>query len=166
MERVGEGNIGIDAETCERIGSRLLDSEERVVKDFEDEDVWEFPNISTKKQRAGWYVPETVQHPAKMPTYLADKIIEEYTKPGDVILDPMAGCGTTGIEAMKMGRNCIMVDYEKKFCDLMQKNIDVANKQQTLTHATYHLFWKGLIRLSFPHHMVMPFPLDVRVTLR
>ena len=98
-----------------------------------DENIWEFPNISTKKQRAGWYVPETTQHPAKMPTYLVDKIIEEYTKPGDVILDPMGGSGTTAVEAVKKGRNCIVVDYERKFCDLMQKNIDVANKQQTLT---------------------------------
>jgi len=68
-----------------------------------------------------------------MPTYLVDKIIEEYTKPGDVILDPMGGCGTTAVEAVKKGRNCIAVDYEKKFCDLIQKNIDMANKQQTLT---------------------------------
>lgn len=100
-----------------------------------NEDIWEFTNISTKKQRDGWYVPETVQHPAKMPTYLVDKIIEEYTKPGDVILDPMAGCGTTGVEAVKNGRNCIMVDYERKFCDLMQKNVDLVDskKQQTIT---------------------------------
>jgi len=98
-----------------------------------NEDIWEFPNVSTKKQRAGWYVPETVQHPAKMATYLVDKIIEEYTKPGDVILDPMGGCGTTAVEAVKKGRNCIVVDYERKFCDLMRKNIDMADKQQTLT---------------------------------
>lgn len=98
-----------------------------------NEDIWEFPNTSTKKQRAGWYVPETIQHPAKMPTYLVDKIISMYTKPGDVILDPMGGCGTTPIEAVKNGRNCIVIDYERKFCDLMQKNIDMANKQQTLT---------------------------------
>jgi DNA modification methylase len=37
-------------------------------------------------------------------------LILKYTKPGDVVLDPMAGSGTTCIEALLLGRNCIAVD--------------------------------------------------------
>jgi DNA modification methylase len=37
-------------------------------------------------------------------------LILRYTEPGDVVLDPMAGSGTTCIEAVLLGRNCIAVD--------------------------------------------------------
>jgi DNA modification methylase len=85
-------------------------------------EIWRFPNISTRKQRI-WYVEESMTHPAKMNVALARKILKEFTKPGDTVLDPMAGCGTTLVEAMLLGRDAVGVDIEKKFCDLMKKNI-------------------------------------------
>lgn len=49
-------------------------------------------------------------------------IIERFTYPNDVILDPFLGGGTTGIAAVTMGRKFIGVDIE-------QKNIDVTNER-------------------------------------
>jgi DNA modification methylase len=46
----------------------------------------------------------------------------------DVILDPMAGVGTTGVEAILLGRHCVMVDIEEKFADLMKKNLKSVEK--------------------------------------
>jgi DNA modification methylase len=86
-------------------------------------EIWRFPNISTRKQRI-WYVEESMTHPAKMNVALARKILKEFTKPGDTVLDPMAGCGTTLVEAILLGRNAVGVDIEKKFCNLMKKNIE------------------------------------------
>ena len=83
---------------------------------------WRFPNICTKEQRK-WYVEESVTHPAKMNVLLARKLIKEFTKPAETVLDLMAGCGTTNVEAMLLGRNTIAVDLEKKFTELVEANI-------------------------------------------
>ena len=87
---------------------------------FEEE--WRFPNICTKEQRK-WYVEESIMHPAKMNVFLARKIIKEFTKPGEIILDLLAGCGTTTVEAILLERDTIAVDLEKKFTDLIEANI-------------------------------------------
>lgn len=88
-----------------------------------EEEVWKFPKISSKKQRI-WYTPDSVSHPAKMNTLLTRKLINTFTKQGDVVLDPMAGIGTTLVEAMLLGRNVVGVDIEEKFCKLMEGNLE------------------------------------------
>ena len=91
------------------------------------EEVWEFPKIGSKKQRA-IYTPESMTHPAKMDTYLTRRLIKEYTKVGDVVADPMAGVGTTGVEAVLLGRHAILVDIESKFTELCKKNLENVEK--------------------------------------
>ena len=76
---------------------------------------------SDTKKRKKFFTPEHFAHPAKMHLGLALWIIGKYTKPGDVILDPMAGAGTTMI-ACTLGRNVILVDLEEKFVKMMQDN--------------------------------------------
>jgi len=96
--------------------------------------ILDFPNASSKVQRANWYVPETMAHPAKMPTYLAQWILRRYTKEGETVLDPMAGCATTGVEAMKINRNAILLDLEAKFCDLMRRNVECGKQFNARSH--------------------------------
>lgn len=90
--------------------------------------IWQFPKMSLIKQREGFYCRESMSHPAKMPPYLAQAIILSYTNKDESILDPMAGIGTTVIEAVKLGRNATGVEYEKKFVDLCNKNLAITNK--------------------------------------
>ena len=73
------------------------------------------------KHRKGWFTGMSFSHPAKMSLPLQLWIIENYTKVGDVILDPMAGSGTILI-ACSMGRNVIAVELESKFIDMMHGN--------------------------------------------
>jgi len=76
--------------------------------------VWDLPKVSPKKQREGRYVPESFVHPAKMDVGLCRKIIETYTEPGQIVLDPMAGISTTIIEAAYLGRNSVGVELEER----------------------------------------------------
>jgi DNA modification methylase len=46
----------------------------------------------------------------KFPAPIAAKIIQDYSKPGDLILDPACGSGTTGVEALLGGRECLLFD--------------------------------------------------------
>ena len=104
--------------------------------------IWQFPKISPIKQREGYYCKESIQHPAKMPTYLAQAIILTYTKEDDLILDPMAGIGTTVIEAIKLGRNAIGVEYEKKFAEICNKNLRLTKAKQN-SQTAKGMFVKG-----------------------
>ena len=76
------------------------------------------------------YSEKSLRHPAKMHIRLAQWILEKFTKPGETICDPMAGIGTTGIEAMRLGRNCLMVEYEQKFVDWTEESIRNLEKQE------------------------------------
>ena len=94
--------------------------------------VWRFSEVSTTVQRRGWYSQHWVLHPAKMPVPLARAIIETYTSPGDLILDPMAGFFTTGIEAGRMGRLCLGVELERKYVDAARRSIEIARNHLML----------------------------------
>ena len=63
-----------------------------------DDDTWYFPRVcGTFKERAGW-------HGCQMPEQLLGRIIRACTDPGDLVLDPFAGSGTTLAVAKKLGR--------------------------------------------------------------
>ncbi len=65
--------------------------------------VWSFP------QRGSW-ATHRGDYRGNWAPQIPRALILKYTKPGDVVLDPMAGSGTTCIEAVLLGRNCIAVD--------------------------------------------------------
>lgn len=96
-------------------------------------EVWGLPKVSSKKQRKGKYIGESFVHPAKMDVVLCRKIIETYTKLGEVVLDPMSGIGTTLVEASLMGRDAIGVELEQPFVDTTKKNIKLIERKLTLT---------------------------------
>jgi DNA modification methylase len=81
---------------------------------------------------------EAVAHPAKFNTNLVEFLIERYTKPGDVVLDPMAGSGVLGVIAALKGRNAVQVELEEKFFEWMEKARENVEKYPTLSE-------KGLI---------------------
>lgn len=84
----------------------------------------------------GWkdfFTDDSTTHPAKMNLKLLRHILEAHTRPGDVILDPMAGTGSTIVLAAMLGRHGIAVEYEPHFCDMIKENIKRAEKQTTLT---------------------------------
>lgn len=96
------------------------------------------PNLSIEKQRPPErYTKHSRKHPAKMYTPIAQWCIEKYTKPGDWILDPMAGIGTVPIEAAWMGRSAIGVEYEEEWFTEFGKNIRKAEITMDMKVAAY-----------------------------
>jgi DNA modification methylase len=65
---------------------------------------------------------------------LAAHTITTYTKPGDLVLDPMCGAGTTLVEAVRAGRHTIGVDIEPAFADLAQANLNLAQRDGATGH--------------------------------
>ncbi len=57
-------------------------------------------------------------YPAKMPDQLANDMVLMYSEPGDIVLDPLCGSGTTLREAIREGRKAIGIDINKLAIDL------------------------------------------------
>jgi len=79
------------------------------------------------------FLEHAIAHPAKMNTELLTFLILEFTKPGETILDPMAGTGSTGVVAALHGRNAIQVEIEPKFFEWMEKARENVEKHPSLT---------------------------------
>ena len=65
-----------------------------------------------KNIRNQYYPKDNKGHIAKTPLHAIRYAILEYTEPGDIVLDPFMGSGTTGAEAMALGRKAWGVEFE------------------------------------------------------
>lgn len=88
--------------------------------------VWLTCQRPARDQRRGRYVPATSSHPGKMLPDLAAQAITTYTAPGELVLDPMCGSGTTLVEAVRSGRPAVGVDIEPRYTDLAKANLRLA----------------------------------------
>ena len=71
------------------------------------------------------------KHPTQKPLALLERIITASTHEGDTILDPFMGSGTTGVAALKLGRNFVGIDTNKEYVELSRQRIqDVINAKQ------------------------------------
>ena len=61
--------------------------------------------------------PSGTSHPAPFPKELARRCILLGSRPGDTILDPFSGSGTTGIAAMELQRKAILIELNDEYCE-------------------------------------------------
>ena len=91
------------------------------------------PSQQYSRRNNYWYIPtERGEHPAVFPEQLAHDHIISWSNPGDLILDPMCGSGTTCKMAMATGRNYIGIDISEEYCEIARKRIAEHEQQQTL----------------------------------
>ena len=62
-------------------------------------------------------------HPNQLPEVYLERLIKAYTNPGDWILDPFAGSGTTGVVAQALGRNCVTIDISRESCKSVKERL-------------------------------------------
>ncbi len=73
-----------------------------------------------------WSMPENTDHPTQKPEKLLARIILSGTSPGDFILDPFLGSGTTSVAARKLGRRFLGIERELNYCCLAEKRLEMA----------------------------------------
>ena len=62
--------------------------------------------------------PAGLGHPSPKPLRLMNWLASELSSPGDLILDPFMGSGTTLVAAKNLGRKAIGIEIEQKYCDI------------------------------------------------
>jgi len=66
---------------------------------------------------------EKVDHPTPKPSELFIWCLEKFSNPGDLILDPYVGSGTTCVAAKMLGRNYIGIDISEEYCQIARDRI-------------------------------------------
>ncbi|HLE90388.1 MAG TPA: DNA methyltransferase, partial [Anaerolineales bacterium] len=83
-------------------------------------------NLATGRQRIKSNGAKA--HSTQKPEALLYRVIMASSNPGDVVLDPFFGSGTTGAVAKKLGRNWIGIERDKKYIKIAQKRIDAVQE--------------------------------------
>jgi DNA modification methylase len=68
-------------------------------------------------------------HPAIFPDKLAEDHIISWSNEGDIVLDPMAGSGTTLKMAKKNNRNYIGIEISPEYIDIINKRLNTLNQE-------------------------------------
>ena len=78
-------------------------------------------------------------HPTQKPVALFEYLIKTYTNEHDLVLDNCAGSGTTGVACQNLNRDCILIEKEPEYCDIIRERMQTVQelqveqrKQQTL----------------------------------
>jgi len=78
------------------------------------------------QEKMGKHKEERV-HPTQKPLPLMKWIINKFSDPDDIILDPFCGSGTTCVAAKMLGRRYIGIDFVQDYCDIAQQRLDGVN---------------------------------------
>jgi site-specific DNA-methyltransferase (adenine-specific)/modification methylase len=73
-------------------------------------------------------------HPAQKPLKVLEHIIRLASDPGDIILDPFMGVGSTGVAALRLGRQFIGMEIDSEYFDAAKARLDAITIQGTQEH--------------------------------
>lgn len=79
---------------------------------------------------------EQTGHPAQKPVSVYEKLLMMTMKAGDLVLDPMAGSGTTGEAAKNLNLRAILADHSEEYTQLIEKRLEVSRFDASKTQLT------------------------------
>lgn len=129
------------------------------------------PYESSEKLTDVWRLPTATGangHGAEFPISLPGRCIALTSKPGDLVLDPFIGSGSSALAAVELGRRCIGFDISQKYVEAAQKRVKalasrlsakrpmmvIEAQRSGITHANGHAETNG----GRPGATTLPFP--------
>lgn len=82
-------------------------------------DVWDIPNVKANHI-------EKTEHPCQFPIAIPQRLIKALTKPGDVVMDPFSGSGTTAVACVLENRKFIGCELKEEYIEIADKRINEA----------------------------------------
>jgi len=89
------------------------------------------PSVKNVELKNLWSIkiaPSKSSHPTVKPIKLMSYLITLFTRPGDWILDPFGGSGTTGLACKLLDRNHIYIDFTQEYYDIAQERLQVSKE--------------------------------------
>lgn len=100
-------------------------------------DVWQFAKVTSGTDRAS---PERTDHPAQFPVAIIERIIKACSNPGDLVLDPFMGSGTTALVAMQLGRPVLGFELSERYLEIAKGRIEALLEENRIAEAQGALF--------------------------
>ena len=76
--------------------------------------------------------PREREHPNEKPLAMVENFIEWHSLPGQLVLDPFLGGGTTGVACARLGRRFIGIELDEKHFETACRRIEAAYRQPRL----------------------------------
>jgi site-specific DNA-methyltransferase (adenine-specific) len=89
-----------------------------------------------------WSMPENTDHPTQKPEKLLAKIILASSKPGDLVLDPFLGSGSTAVTAKKLGRHYCGIEINHEYCCWAMARLEKAETDKRIQGLHDGVFWE------------------------
>lgn len=83
-------------------------------------DVWYFPKVTSGSKRSS---KERTPHPAQFPIAVIDRVVKAASNPGDLVLDPFMGSGTTAEAAVANGRYAVGFELQADYVDIARRRL-------------------------------------------
>lgn len=87
-------------------------------------------------------MPENTDHPTQKSEKLLAKLILASTQPGDLVLDPFLGSGTSSVVARKLGRRFLGVELVEEYALLAERRLQLARQDRTIQGYVDGVFWE------------------------
>ena len=79
-----------------------------------------------------WSMPENTAHPTQKPEKLLARLILAGSDPGDVVLDPFLGSGSTSVTAKKLGRRYVGIERNPQYCVWAERRLELAEADKRI----------------------------------
>jgi len=99
-------------------------------------------NIWTDITIPFWSMPENTKHPTQKPEKLIAKLVLASSDPGEMVLDPFLGSGTTAVVARKLGRRFVGVEIDREYCCWALKRLAIAQEDSSIQGYADGVFWE------------------------
>jgi adenine-specific DNA-methyltransferase len=86
-------------------------------------DVWSIPKVTSGAGRAS---KERTPHPAQFPVAVVQRIVLACSRPGDLVLDPFAGSGSTIVAALACERRGLGFEIRPDYCAIAERRLKAA----------------------------------------
>lgn len=89
-----------------------------------------------------WSMPENTDHPTQKSEKLLARLILASTNPGDFVLDPFLGSGTTCAVAKKLERRSLGIEINEEYCLMAAKRLELAEHDRSIQGYADGIFWE------------------------
>lgn len=89
-----------------------------------------------------WSMPENTDHPTQKSEKLLSKLVLASSNPGDLVLDPFLGSGTSSVVAKKLGRRYIGIEIEEEYALLTERRLELAEQDRAIQGYAEGVFWE------------------------